>query len=405
MTSDLAPALAVNWTRLSIGVATALLGALVVILVVRVAVLLAARRWPSLRHLVRAARVPFRVVVVLLALNPALAVLRRHGADSAWMGGAAVAARVLLIVAVGWFLTTCALFVEDAGLRRYPTDAPDNRVARRMRTQTLIIRRLTVSAGVVLTLGAVLFSFSEVRVVGASLLASAGVIGVVAGIAAQSVLANLFAGIQLAFNDAIRLDDAVIVEQEWGRIEEITLSYVVVRLWDDRRLVLPSTYFTTTPFQNWTRKSSELLGSVELDLDWHVDTGEMRRQLDLALEHTDLWDGRVKVLQVTDAIGGWVRVRVLVTARDAPTLFDLRCHVREHMVAWVRDNEDAGMPRQRVEMVEHPTPATFEPVDDRSEGGLFHGDPAADERARRMGTGAIPLPDSDSDDGEAEADA
>jgi len=389
--------LALDWGRLSVGVATALLGALVVIVIVRGLVLVAARRWPSLTRLIRAARIPFRVLVVLLALNPALAVLRRHGSDSAWMAGAATTARVLSIVAVGWFLTTVALFVEDSGLRRYRTDAADNRVARRMRTQTLIIRRLTVSAGVVVTLGAVLFSFPQVRVVGASLLASAGVIGVVAGLAAQTVLANVFAGIQLAFNDAIRLDDAVIVEEEWGWVEEITLSYVVVRLWDDRRMVLPSTYFTTTPFQNWTRTHSELLGSVELDLDWHVDTREMRRQLDLALDHTDLWDGRVKVLQVTDAIGGWVRVRILVTARDAPTLFDLRCHVREHMVAWVRDHADAGMPRQRVEIVDRHPATTFAPVDDRREQGLFHGDPAAEERARRMGTGSIPIPRADPD--------
>jgi hypothetical protein len=159
--------------------------------------------------------------------------------------------------------------------------------------------------------------------------------------------------------------------------------------------VLPSTYFTTTPFQNWTRTHSELLGAVELDLDWHVDTVEMRHQLDLALERTDLWDGRVKVLQVTDATLGWVRVRVLVTARDAPTLFDLRCHVREHLVAWVRDHADGGMPRQRVELVQPSPGRHFAPVDDRRDGGLFHGDPAADERAQRQGTGAIPLPRTD----------
>jgi small-conductance mechanosensitive channel len=390
-------ALAINWSRLSVGVATALLGAVAVVLVIHVVMRLASRRWPSLAQLARASRIPFRVLVVMLALNPAVAVLRRHGADSEWWAGAALAARLLTIVAVGWFLTTVALFVEDSGLRRYRVDAPDNRVARRMRTQTLIIRRLTVSAGVVLTLGALLFSFPQVRVVGASLLASAGVVGVVAGLAAQSVLGNVFAGIQLAFSDAIRLDDAVIVEEEWGWIEEITLTYVVVRLWDDRRMVLPSTYFTTTPFQNWTRTHSELLGSVDLDLDWHVDTVEMRRQLDIALEHTDLWDGRVKVLQVTDAVCGWVRVRMLVTAQDAPTLFDLRCHVREHMVAWVRDHSDGGLPRQRVEVVEPPARTAFAPVDDRRDGGLFHGDPAADERGRRAGTGAIPRPRTEQD--------
>ena len=388
-------AVVVNWQRLAIGIGTALVGAVAVIVATRVVLGLAARRWPSLRRLVHAARIPFRVLVLLLALNPALAVLRRHEGDSSWWVWGTISARVLAIVALGWCLTTVALFVEDTGLRRYRTDIRDNRVARRLRTQTMVVRRLTVSAGVLVTLGAVLFSFPQVRVVGASLLASAGVISVVAGLAAQSVLGNVFAGIQLAFSDAIRLDDAVIVEDEWGWIEEITLFYVVVRLWDDRRMVLPSTYFTTTPFQNWTRTHSELLGSVELDLDWRVDTAAMRRALDVALDRTDLWDGRVKVLQVTDAVGGWVRVRILVTARDAPTLFDLRCHVREHMVAWVRDHADAGMPRQRVEVVDEPAPSRYEPVDDRRDGGLFHGDPAAEERAQRMGTGVIPIPRSD----------
>lgn len=391
----LVPALVLNWQRLAIGIGTALLGALAVILAAHVVLLLAARRWPSLRRLVQAARIPFRALVLLLALNPALALLRRREGDSTWWLWGAVSARVLAIVAVGWFLTTVALFVEDSGLRRYRTDIRDNRVARRLRTQTLVLRRLTVAAGVLVTLGAVLFSFPQVRVVGASLLASAGVISIVAGLAAQSALGNVFAGIQLAFSDAIRLDDAVIVEGEWGWIEEITLFYVVVRLWDDRRLVLPSTYFTTTPFQNWTRTHSELLGSVELDLDWRVDTAAMRRELDEALAHTDMWDGRVKVLQVTDAVGGWVRVRILVTARDAPSLFDLRCHVREHMVAWVRDHAASGMPRQRIEVVEQPAPSSYEPVDDRREAGLFHGDRAAEERAQRMGTGAIPIPRTD----------
>jgi small-conductance mechanosensitive channel len=390
--------LAVNWNRLSGDAVTGLVVAAAVIVLVRLTLALAARRWPSLRQLIRAARIPFRLLVVLLALSPAVAVIHRHEDDSEWWGWAAMAARLLLIVALGWFLTAVAVFVEDSGLRRYPVHEPDNRVARRLRTQTLILRRLTVSAGVLVTVGAVLFSFPDVRLFGASLLASAGLIGVVAGLAAQSVLGNLFAGLQLAFSDAIRLDDAVIVEQEWGWIEEITLSYVVVRLWDDRRMVLPSTYFTTTPFQNWTRTQSELLGSVELDVDWRIDTAEMRHQLDIALEGTDLWDGRVRVLQVTDAIGGWVRVRLLMTARDAPTLFDLRCHVREHMVAWIRDHPHAGQPRQRVEILEEPAPTRFEPVDDRREHGLFHGDAAADDRARRMGTGPIPVqsPEPDS---------
>lgn len=378
-----------DWSDVVPALAPALLGALAVIVATHLVVRVASRRWPSLRELARAARVPFRVLVVLVALNPAVRALRPREGEPAWWAWSALGAQILAIVATGWFVTSVALFVEDAGLRRYRTDVRDNRLARQRRTQTLIVRRLTAALGVVLTLGAVLLSFPGVRVVGASVLASAGLLSVVAGLAAQSVLANVFAGVQLAFNQAIRLDDAVIVEEEWGWIEEITLTYVVVRLWDDRRLVLPSTYFTGTPFQNWTRKHSELLGSVELDLDWQVDTQQMRRALDRALESTDLWDGRVKVLQVTDAVGGWVRVRVLVTARDAPTLFDLRCHVRECLVSWVRDRAEGGLPRQRVELVERAEarPA-HPPAGDQV--GLFHGDPAADARAERMGTGALP---------------
>src|SRR5689334_6817864 len=153
-----APAvLAIHWQRLTIGVGTALVGAVAVIAVAHVVMALAARRWPSLRHLVAAARIPFRVLVVLLALNPALAVVRRHADDSSWWAWGTITARVLAIVAIGWFLTTVALFVEDSGLRRYRTDIRDNRVARRLRTQTMVLRRLTVSAGVLVTLGAVLF--------------------------------------------------------------------------------------------------------------------------------------------------------------------------------------------------------------------------------------------------------
>src|SRR3712207_3167437 len=165
-------------------------------------------------------------------------------------------------------------------------------------------------------------TFPGARAAGTSLFASAGVLSVVAGLAAQSSLANVFAGLQLAFTDAMRGDDVVVVGGERGRIEEITMTYIVVHLWDDRRLILPSTYFTTTPFQNWTRRQADLLGTVEMDLDWSVPVDEMRQELTRLLEASDLWDGRVGVLQVTEATGGYVRVRALASARDAPTLFD-----------------------------------------------------------------------------------
>jgi hypothetical protein len=181
-----------------------------------------------------------------------------------------------------------------------------------------------------------------------------------------------------------------VAEGQWGLIEEITLSYVVVHIWDDRRLVLPSTYFTTTPFENWTRRNSELLGAVELDLDWRVDTGAMRAELDRILEGTDLWDRRTKVLQVTDATGGWVRVRVLVTAKDAGTLFDLRCLVREDLVSWLHRVSPQAVPRTRVQTVEA-EPEARRPARSTSEsGGLFSGENAGTERTQLF-TQAIPI--------------
>jgi hypothetical protein len=177
-------------------------------------------------------------------------------------------------------------------------------------------------------------------------------VSIIAGLAAQSTLGNVIAGMQLAFSGAIRVDDVVIANDEWGRIEEITLTYVVVHVWDDRRLVLPSTYFTTTPFENWTRTSSQLMQSVDFDLDWMVDPGAMRDEMHRILARTTLWDGRVAVLQVTDAVGGMIHVRILVTAVDAPTLFDLRCFVREEMIRWLHERQPEALPRTRVLMTE-----------------------------------------------------
>lgn len=376
-----------HWTDDLVAGGVALLAALAVIALARLLALLAGRRWQPAAHLHKVVRIPFRVLVLVIALRPVLARVERS-ADADW-GWLHQTEQVLTIAAVGWLLTAAVLFVEDLGLRRNRTDVPDNRHARRLRTQVLIIRRLTIAIGVVVVTGAVLLSFPGVEAVGASVLASAGIISVVAAVAAQSTLSNVFAGLQLAFSDAVRLDDVVIVDDEWGWIEEITLSYVVVRAWDDRRLVLPCTYFTSTPFQNWTRHSSELLGAVELDLDWRVDVAGLREELDRVLDRTELWDSRVKVLQVTDAVGGWVRVRVLVTASDAARLFDLRCFVREQLVAWVREHEHDGLPRQRVELVDRPAPTRVgdgAPVDrDDQSSGLFHGDEAADARAERRG--------------------
>lgn len=305
-----------------------------------------ARRNAVLSDLARRARNPFRLLAVLVAVT---VVVDAAPGAAGWRGAAARGLGLALIAAVGWLLAVAAFVVEDIALRRYDVDVVDNRHARRVRTQISLLRRLTVVVIAVLAGAAMLLTFPGARAAGASILASAGVISVVAGLAAQTSLANVFAGLQLAFTDAIRVDDVVVVDDEWGRIEEITLAYVVVHVWDDRRLVLPSTYFTTTPFENWTRKDSAVLGAVELDVDWSTPFDGMRAELDRLLAESRLWDHRVGVLQVTDAVGTLVRVRVLVSAQDAGTLFDLRCRVRESLVVWLQDRHGHALPRIRTE--------------------------------------------------------
>jgi small-conductance mechanosensitive channel len=376
-------AVTVSWTDFLTFLATACITALAVIALGAVAFRLAGRYWSRGGMLRRSLRRPFRVFAGVLALY--VAVTRTPYGTWDWWPAVQHTLRIALIGAGAWLVGALIIYVEDVSLRRHRTDVPDNLMARRVRTQVLLLRRLTVVAVGVVAVGIALFTFSEVRTVGASLLASAGVISVIVGIAAQSSLANVFAGMTIAFSDMLRIDDAVIVQEEWGWVEEITLTYVVVRLWDDRRLILPSTFFTQNPFENWTRHASELLGAVELDVDWRVDTQAMRAALDRILADTGLWDGRVKVLQVTDALAGYVRVRVLVTAKDAPTLFDLRCHVREQLIGWMQRHDEDGLPRQRTELVEsnaHPY------LMRRASGvGLFTGDQEAEDRAARAGGG------------------
>ena len=305
------------------------------------------RRAPLLADLSRTARRPFRLIVVLFAVEQAL----RSGIDD-FTGRAGVlhGLIILVIAAAAWLVADLLLVLEDLALDKWRTDVPDNMKARRLKTQVVILRRVTVAAIVVIALGAALMTFPAVRTLGTSVVASAGLISVVAALAAQSTLGNLFAGLQLAFSDAVRIDDVVVVEGEWGRIEELTLTYVALQIWDDRRLILPTSYFTTKPFQNWTRTSSAVLGTAEIDVDWSVPVDEMRTELRTVCERTELWDGRVCVLQVTDAIGGMIRLRALVSAKDAAALWDLRCLVRERLVGYVWEHQQAALPRIRAQV-------------------------------------------------------
>ncbi|MDQ0729242.1 mechanosensitive ion channel family protein [Arthrobacter sp. B1I2] len=304
------------------------------------------RKRPELQATSRVARQPLRLALCLVGVRTALGLT----ADSeSWHAGVDHFLLIALIGAFAWLAVAVLLIVEAVVLNRHSVDVADNRRARRLRTQMILARRIAVALVVVLAVGTAMLTFPAIQALGAGLLASAGVISIVAGLAAQTSLVNVFAGMQLAFTDAIRVDDVVVVQKEWGRIEEITLTYVVVHLWDDRRLILPSTYFTTTPFENWTRRQSEVMGTVEFDLDWRAPVEDMRTELRRVLAGTELWDERVGVLQITDATGGFVRVRILVSAADSAALFDLRCLVRETMVTFLQQNHPQALPHQRWE--------------------------------------------------------
>jgi small-conductance mechanosensitive channel len=336
------------WT--AVAAVAAVLAALLAVQVIHLGLLRYGRSWLLLKELAEHAHRPFQVTAAVLAVQLAVRHTTGYVGGSAWRAALVQLLVLVTIAAVAWLVASLLLAMEDAALARFRVDVPDNRHARRIKTQIVMLRRFTIAVIAVLTVAVMLMTFPSVRGIGTSLLASAGLIGAVAALAAQSVLGNVFAGMQLAFSDAVRLDDVVVVEGEWGRIEELTLSYVVVQLWDDRRLILPTSYFTTKPFENWTRTKAAVLGTAELDVDWAIPVQETRDELRRVVEGSDLWDDRVCVLQVTDATGGMVRVRALVSAQDAPSLWDLRCLVRERIVEWVRDQRPIALPRMRAEV-------------------------------------------------------
>ncbi|HMF10021.1 MAG TPA: mechanosensitive ion channel domain-containing protein [Thermoanaerobaculia bacterium] len=257
---------------------------------------------------------------------------------------------LVLIAAMAWLVIALIEIVDDTIARRYDIQAADNLAARQVRTKTEMLRRIVVLAVGTIAVALMLMTFPSVRKFGTSLLASAGVAGLIVGFAAKETLSNLLAGIQVALTEPIRLDDVVIVEGEWGRIEEIRMTFVVVRIWDERRLIVPLSYFIEKPFQNWTRRTANLLGSVFLHVDYTVSVEEIRRELDRILHATDLWDGRFSNVQVTDATDRAMQLRVLVSSRDASTSWDLRCLVRERLVAFLQTTHPESLPRVRAEL-------------------------------------------------------
>ena len=368
-----------SWVGLGAAVAIALVVALAAIVITALVTRAASRRREGAQMLLAKARHPYRLLLIVVALWIAAAFTlpdENWGTIpyATWHGDVHHAFLIVTIALSTWLIAALLGYGLSLAVTRYEVDVPDNRVARRAQTQLLIVRRLLVVIIVIVGLASVLLTFPGVQALGTSVLASAGVVSIIAGLAAQSTLSHVFAGVQLAFSDAIRVDDVVVVNTEWGRIEEITLTYVVVHIWDDRRLVVPSTYFTSNPFENWTRTSSQLLGEIDFDLDWRVSTAAMRTQLGVILKSTSNWDGRTQVLQVTDAVGGYVHVRILVSAADSPTLFDLRCYVREAMVDWVQQQNPQTMPRTRISITDDESQPRKKDAPKTDQIGLFTGD-------------------------------
>jgi len=294
--------------------------------------------------LVRHSRSAARLALVLLALNMSLPVQEisagtlgviQHALSLAWIGVFALALAKALNV------------FEDYIRGKYDITQKDNLRARKIHTQFAVFKRIMFVVIVILAVSTMLMSFDKLRQLGTTILASAGIAGVIVGMAAQKNLANLLAGIQIAVTQPFRIDDVVIVEGEWGRIEEITFTYVVVRIWDLRRLVLPISYFIDNPFQNWTRSSSDIMGTVFLYVDYTVPVQAVREELKNICESASQWDGKVCVLQVTGTSDTTMELRALVSAKDASLAWELRCLVREKLVDFIQSRYPYCLPRVR----------------------------------------------------------
>jgi small-conductance mechanosensitive channel len=255
---------------------------------------------------------------------------------------------IALIISFAILLMSAMNVFEDYVYHTYDLNKEDNLKERKIRTQIAFIRKVLGTLIVFITIAIILLSFDNVRKIGAGLLTGVGIGGIIIGFAAQKSLGNLLAGFQIAFTQPIRIDDVLVVEGEWGRVEDITLTYVVLNIWDERRLILPINYFIEKPFQNWTRTTSEILGTVFLYLDYNTPVDALRIEFERLLTTTNLWDKRVKVIQVTDAKTDCMEIRVLVSARNSSQAFDLRCYIREGLIKFMKDNYPGSLPLNRL---------------------------------------------------------
>lgn len=297
-----------------------------------------------------------RLAPLLVPTAVAAVVVRITPLQGYWTVLLARALPILIVVCIVWTLLRLIGLVERSILRRHVIDVSDNLQARRIHTQTRTLARIAMVVVVILGTAVCLMMIPGMRQLGTGLLASAGVAGLVIGLAAQPILGNLIAGLQLALTQPIRLDDVVIVEGEWGRIEEITSTYVVIAIWDQRRLVVPLRWFIETPFQNWTRSTAQILGTVFLWLDYRAPVAAIRAEFERICQQSPSWDGRVCVVQVTET-GEWsMQVRLLVSAADSGRAFELRCEVREKILAYLQAEYPQALPVLRTRGEERAQP-------------------------------------------------
>lgn len=314
---------------------------------------------PLRQLLHRRVRQPVRLLVPVLFVQAALPTVRDlMSSEAALLLGGLL--HVTFVVAATWLLIALMHGAEDVITKRYDTEESDNLKARKIVTQVRILRRIATAILIVLAVAVVLLQYEPVRSFGTGILASAGIAGIVIGVAAQNTLQDLIAGIQIALTQPIRVDDVVIAEGEFGWIEEITLTYVVVRVWDRRRIVMPITHFVNQPFQNWTRTSSDLIGSVFLRVDYRTPIEAVRNELTRIVESSPHWDGEVCALHVTNAEDRSIELRAIASARDAPTLWDLRCEIRESLIQFLQDQYPRSLPVLRARLEEGPRPSNEE---------------------------------------------
>jgi small-conductance mechanosensitive channel len=284
----------------------------------------------------------FMLVLAVVSISPLLGISINH------ILGHVLS--ILLIASVAALFIRAIAFGRDVLIKYYDLQAVDNLTARKVYTQFKIIERIAVFLIVLFAIGIALMTFNEIRQIGVSLLASAGIVGIIVGFAAQKSLGTILAGIQIAIAQPIRIEDAVVVEGEFGRVEEITLTYVVLKLWDQRRLIVPINYFLDKPFQNWTRVNTELIGSVFLFADYTAPIDVLREEFNRILSETPLWDKRVAALQVTNASDRSIEIRMIMSAANSGEAFDLRCLVREKMIGFIQKNYPHSLPRTRTDM-------------------------------------------------------